>query len=406
MLTFGDSFGWAFRDPQWGRKLILQGLVGLIPIVGQIALFGWVMQCLDNLRSGRQELPEPGFPLGRGITAWLPVFVLGLIAYIIPQIFIGIGGGMEAASYYSGGAGAGAGILIGFGGLLRFVLSLITAFMLVPLFAYAYEGGMGAAFNYPNVIRRAIQNPAASALGLVAGFIAGIGAILCYVGLFLTYGYGMSIIAGLLTTLVPGGAPQAGGPGYAPPGQGYQPYGQQPPPYQPQQPGAYQQQSYGQPPATPYGQPGAYGQPPAPPYGQQPGGYGQPPAAPHGQQGGYGQPPASPYAQQPGGQQPGGYGQQQPPAPYGAQPPPYPSTPAAPSSGSSPSGPSQYPGQPAPPAPQQGYPPAPNQTPPPPGQPPVAPPPSWQSGEQGNDQPTAKVDNPTPPPPPDDPPTD
>ena len=302
VLTFGDSFGWAFRDPQWGRKLILQGLVGLIPIVGQIALFGWVMQCLDNLRSGRQELPEPGFPLGRGITAWLPVFVLGLIAYIIPQIFIGIGGGMEAASYYSGGAGAGAGILIGFGGLLRFVLSLITAFMLVPLFAYAYEGGMGAAFNYPNVIRRAIQNPAASALGLVAGFIAGIGAILCYVGLFLTYGYGMSIIAGLLTTLVPGGAPQAGGPGYAPPGQGYQPYGQQPPPYQPQQPGAYQQQSYGQPPATPYGQPGAYGQPPAPPYGQQPGGYGQPPAAPYGQQGGYGQPPASPYAQQPGGQ--------------------------------------------------------------------------------------------------------
>lgn len=374
VLTFGDSFGWAFRDPQWGRKLIVQGLVGLIPIVGQIALFGWVMQCLDNLRSGRQELPEPGFPLGRGIQVWLPVFVLGLIAAIIPAIFTSIGGGMAAAAYNSGGAAAGAGILIGFGDLLRLILSLGAAFLLVPIFAYAYEGGMGAAFNYPNVIRRGIQNPGASALGIVASFIAGIGAVLCYFGLFLTYGYGMSIIAGLLTQVVPGGVPLVGGPGYAPPGAGYPPYGQQPAPY-PGQPG------YGQPPAAPYGQPGAYGQPPAQSYGQP-----NP----------YGQPPASPY-----GQQQGGYGQQPPaPAPYGGQPSQYPPAPAPPSY----PGASQYPGQPSP---QPGSPPAPGQAPagqqPPASQPPSAPT-TWQQGEHGNDEPTAQQGTPAPPPPPDEPP--
>ncbi len=403
MLTFGDSFGWAFRDPHWGRKLILQGLVGLIPIVGQIALFGWVMECLDNLRSGRQELAEPGFPLGRGINVWLPVFVLGLIAGIIPAIFTGIGGAMIASSYQSGyqsgGVAAGAGILIGIGNLLRLILGLGTAFLLVPLFASAYEGGMGAAFNYPNVIRRAIQNPVASLLGIVASFIAGIGAVLCYVGLFLTYGYGMSIIAGLLTTLVPGEVPTLGGPGSVPPGGGYAPYGRQPAPYPGQQAGGYGQPGYGQQPAPPYGQPGAYGQQPAPPYGQ-PGAYGQPPAAPYGQQpGGYGQQQPGGYGQQqPGGygqQQSGGYGQQQS-TPSGGQPSPYPPAPGGPTA---PTGATPYPGQPSP---QQGNPPAPNEG-PSSSQPPAAPA-SGQQGEHGNDESTTNTGMPTPPPPPGEPP--
>ncbi|MBO0702191.1 MAG: DUF4013 domain-containing protein, partial [Candidatus Dormibacteraeota bacterium] len=277
MLTFGDSFGWAFRDPQWGRKLILQGLIGLIPIVGQIAAFGWILRCLDNLRSGRQELAEPGFPLGRGITVWLPLFVLALIAGIIPRILDGIGGALVGSSSASGGSTVAGAILIGIGNLLGLILGLGTAFLLVSLFATAYEGGMGAAFNYPNVIRRAIQNPVASLLGIVAGFIAGIGTVLCYFGLILTYGYGMSIIAGVLTNLVPGSTPQVIGPGGGYP---------QSPPYPGQPPGG---SGYGQPPAPPYGQPG-YGEPPAAPYGQQPGyppppGQDVPPAS---------QPPATP----------------------------------------------------------------------------------------------------------------
>lgn len=353
MLSFGDSFGWAFRDPQWGRKLILQGLIGLIPIVGQIAFFGWVMQCLDNLRSGRQELAEPGFPLGRGITVWLPVFVLGLIAGIVPSIFTGIGGAM-AASSSSGGAAAGGGVLIAIGDLLRLVLSLGTTFLVVPLFAFAYEGGMGAAFNYPNVIRRAIQNPIPSLLGIVAFFIAGIGAILCYFGLFLTYGYGMSIIAGLLTNLVPGGVPLTGGPGYGPAGAGYPPYGRQPAPYPGQQPGGYGPPGYGQPPASPYGQQGAYGQAPA--YGQQPGGYGQPA-----------------------------------PSPYAEQPPAYPPSPSPESYPGTPQNPGQYPPPPQGGPSQSGW--------PPPQPPPAEPPDPWQRGGPGNDEPTPGFGTPNPPPP-------
>jgi hypothetical protein len=81
--------------------------------------------------------------------------------------------------------------------------------------------------------------------------------------------------------------------------------GSNPEPQQPQQ-----QQMYGQPGQPGYGQPG---QPPPPGYGQpQQPGYGQP------QQPGYGQPQQPGYGQ-PDPNNPGGYGQQQPPP--GAPPP-------------------------------------------------------------------------------------
>lgn len=387
MLSFGQSFGWAFRDPQYVRKLLLQGLIALIPIVGQIALYGWVMQCVDNLRTGRQELPEPGFPLGRGVTVFLPLLVLGVAAAIIPWVLIGIGSAAEAAAASGGGASPAGTLLLVLGYLLAFVLGIGAAFVSTALIAAAYEGGMGAAFNYPAVIRRAFQNPVASLLGIVATWIGGLGSIICYLGVFLTYAYGMSIVAGLLTTFVQRGAPAIpGGPGYGQPGAGYPPYGPQPA-YPPQQPAGYgQQQGYGQ-------QPGGYGQPAAPPYGQQPGGYGQPGG--YAQPGGYGQPPAPPYGQ------PGGYGQQ-PPAPYGQQPPAYP--PSATPGQAYPGAP-QYPGQYPPP--QQGYPGPPPQQQPPPQQPPPpqqqqSPPRQetpWQQGEQGNDEPTTKFGQPNPPPP-------
>lgn len=329
VLSFGDTFGWAFRDPEWARKLVLQGLIGLIPIVGWIALYGWMLQCLDNLRTGRQELAEPGFPLGRGVEPWLPLLVLGIVINIVPRILTAIGGAISQGAGSPGAAAAG-GALVFVGSALLIVCGIGASFMTVATCAAAYEGGMGAAFNYPKVLQRAFQHPAASALGIVGLIIAGFGGILCGIGVFLTLGYGMSIVAGLATSLVTGGAPSfPGGPGYGRMPGGYSPYGPQQAAYPPQ-PGAYGQQ------------PGWYGRPPAPPYGEQQGWY-----AP-----------------------PGGYGQQ-PPSPYGQPPSGYPSAPA----GQGYPGAARWPGQYPPPGP--GHPPAPGTpepesgsgTPPPPDEP-------------------------------------
>lgn len=324
-VSYGDAFGWAFRDPQWGRKLIVQGLIGLIPIVGQIALLGWVLQCLDHLRSGYPQLPEPGFPLGRGFSVFVPELVLGIIVGIIPQILNQVGNALNVSSISATGSASGAGVaLIIVGGLLGIVLGLGAAFMSVALVATVYEGGMGAGFHYPAILRRAFQHPVASLLGIVASLIASVGGILCYIGVFLTYGYGYSIVAGLLTQFVGGGVPLAGG------AAGYPGYGGQPSPYAPRPP-------YAPPP------PGGYGQQPQAPSGAPPAAYPQAyPGTPPPQQ----YPPQAPQYPPPGQQypQPGppSYPPPAEPAPPATWPPP------APGNDQPPSGP----GTP-PPAPQQ-----------------------------------------------------
>src|SRR2546425_85309 len=67
MTSVGDSFAWPFQDPGWFGKMIIQGLIGIIPIVGWIAMVGWFLLILDNYRAGRRELPPAGFHLERGI---------------------------------------------------------------------------------------------------------------------------------------------------------------------------------------------------------------------------------------------------------------------------------------------------------------------------------------------------
>ena len=39
----GDSFAWPFQDPGWFGKMIVQGLIYIIPIVGWIAIYGWLL---------------------------------------------------------------------------------------------------------------------------------------------------------------------------------------------------------------------------------------------------------------------------------------------------------------------------------------------------------------------------
>jgi hypothetical protein len=40
MNSVGDAFAFAFRDPQWLSKMVVQALILIIPIVGWIAMAG------------------------------------------------------------------------------------------------------------------------------------------------------------------------------------------------------------------------------------------------------------------------------------------------------------------------------------------------------------------------------
>src|SRR6266581_8232178 len=79
MNSVGEAFGWAFRDPSWLGKIVVQGLILIIPIVGWIAAVGWLMLAFENARSGRDELPPAGFHLGRGIGLFGVVVIYSIV---------------------------------------------------------------------------------------------------------------------------------------------------------------------------------------------------------------------------------------------------------------------------------------------------------------------------------------
>ena len=191
MNSVGDSFAWPFQDQQFFSKILIQGLITIIPIVGWIATFGWFMMIIDNYRAGRRELPPAGFHLERGI----PIFVV----YLVWAIVFGIPGGViQGIGNNNDSAG-----LSGLGNLISFLLSLLLAFLAPSIISFTHREGFAGGFNVGGIWANATVNPTNSIIaGLliwVASIISWAGIILCCVGLLFTIPYGVAIMAGVVS---------------------------------------------------------------------------------------------------------------------------------------------------------------------------------------------------------------
>lgn len=194
MNSLGDAFGYPFRDGSWLGKIVLQGLITIIPIVGWIALAGWMLQTLDNVRAGRWELAPAGFYLGRGIKLFGVYLIYGIVL-AIPALVLYIPG----AILLSQGSGVG-GLLIGLGSLYRALAALFLLFLYPAIIVATWRGGFSGGMDVAAVWQLATANVTNSVLAglviLVAGIIGGIGFVLCFIGLFFTLAYAYAIMAG------------------------------------------------------------------------------------------------------------------------------------------------------------------------------------------------------------------
>ena len=198
MNSAGDAFGYAFRDPQWAGKMIVQGLIAIIPIVGWIAMTGWLMMAFENVRQGRNELPPAGFHLERGIGIF-GVFLIYGVVLAIPGWVLQIAGGIMTGS--SNGSSAGGSALSGLGFLLAFAGQLLLYYLVPSLIVHTFHGGFGGGMDVERVWRLATLNTSngltAGLLIFVASLIGGLGAIVCLIGLIFTIPYQNTITAGI-----------------------------------------------------------------------------------------------------------------------------------------------------------------------------------------------------------------
>ncbi len=204
-MQFGKPFTYVFEDPDWLKKVVIMGLITLIPVLGQIVLVGWVIDIIKKMISHEAvTLPNLDFggQLSRGFGAAvvsvvyaLPIIVLA----IIQSIFLAI-----LTSVTNGDSGDVVGIVtillsVCFG-LLYLVLGIALYFALPMAYGkYAEAGKISAALKFGEIfglIKKA-PGPIFIALigALIASLIAPLGSIACAVGVLLTLVYGSAISA-------------------------------------------------------------------------------------------------------------------------------------------------------------------------------------------------------------------
>ena len=195
MNGLGDAIGFPFRDPGWVGKIVVQGLILIIPIVGLIATAGWMLMTFDNLRAGRQELAPAGFHLSRGIGlfgAWL----IYAIALSLPgDVLNGIGRAMNANQEFSGTP------ITVLGSVLNLAAQLFLYFLLPSIIVMTYHRGFAGGLDVQGVWRLATSNVNNSVMAglmmFVAGIIAALGIIACCIGVFFTAAYSAAVMTGV-----------------------------------------------------------------------------------------------------------------------------------------------------------------------------------------------------------------
>ncbi len=200
-MKFADAFTFVFQDPDWLKKTIIPGLVGLlIPVVGQLVLLGWALKVtLNVVRNNPNPLPnmEFGADLGRGFKAWVVglVYSLPMLIFYLPIIILTViaenSGEQSMAAIV-----AIAGICFGF---LMLLYGIVMGLMLPAAYAkVAVEDTIGAGLAFGEIFKMVKSNLVTYLLVLVGtlatSFIASLGSIACVVGIFLTVPYSFAIM--------------------------------------------------------------------------------------------------------------------------------------------------------------------------------------------------------------------
>jgi hypothetical protein len=229
-MDLGRAFGFFFEDENWLNKVLIGGLLQIIPIVGQLALLGYLFEVARNVAQGNpRPLPDwsdLGTKLVKGVYGFvislvysLPIIALVLVWAVLIAVVGVAGGNSEAAG------GVMALLILCFYALL-FVVALVIQVVILAAFArYVQTDSLSTALQFGEVIGMVRSTPSTWVVlflvYILTSLVGSLGSIACGVGLLFTYVYGMSVFGHALGQVIArmggaGGLNQSG-PEYTPP---------------------------------------------------------------------------------------------------------------------------------------------------------------------------------------------
>ena len=202
-MDLAKAFSFVFEDPDWVQKIVIGGLIALIPVVGQLLVFGYMIGVARNvIRRNPQPLPEWsdfGQLLVDGLYMFiisivytLPIFVL-MCLVLFPTLALG--------GAFSNGEELNA---IGVSGIVCFgcfsaLYSIAVGWFFIPAASvrYADTGDLMSALRVGKVLDLTRTNPLVFLMALViyivASFVASFGIVLCGVGVLFTQFYAQCV---------------------------------------------------------------------------------------------------------------------------------------------------------------------------------------------------------------------
>jgi hypothetical protein len=182
------DFFWFTSTADWGQRILVTGLIALIPIVGAINVLGWTLVATDMIRQRWKELPPAGFQyIERGVAPFVVQLVYGVIVlFVIIALFVG---GLILIFSQRSLTTLGA-ILILLAVLLLVAWWLISVFFLAAILIGSDRLGLGRAIDPAVLIRLARQNFHVSfQAGLIYGVAAlALGLVTVIIGVIIPFG--------------------------------------------------------------------------------------------------------------------------------------------------------------------------------------------------------------------------
>jgi hypothetical protein len=200
-MNFGKAFTYVFDDPDWFNKVLIPILIGLIPVVGQLVVTGWMLDLMRNV-SNRVERPLPELDFSRQLGRGFRWMLVGLV-YAFPMfvLYLLIFAPMIASGNSDGPSVFGV-ILMLLAGILMFLFGLVLLVLLpAAQVTFAVKDTFASAFDFKSILGLVRNNLTAWLLviggTIVAGFIAPLGAIALGIGAIVTAFYAQTMTAHL-----------------------------------------------------------------------------------------------------------------------------------------------------------------------------------------------------------------